>query len=66
MAENVNSFALIYDDGNAHFQGSVPDSTFDLSAIEPFDGANATNESYDDYDDGTYYDYDLELPIRFE
>ena len=46
---DVDSFALIYNDGNAHFQGSVPDSTYDLSAIEPFEGANTTNESYEDW-----------------
>ena len=44
-AANVDSFALIYNDGNAHFQGSVPKTTYDLSSIEPIDGANTTIES---------------------
>ena len=62
VEQNVDSFALIYNDGNAHFQGSAPDSSFDLSAIEPFEGYN---ESYDDFD-GVDEAYDLEMPIRFE
>ena len=32
---NVDSYALIYNDGTAHFQGS--NTTYDLSSIEPID-----------------------------
>ena len=63
--ENIDSFAVIYNDGNAHFQGSAPDSTFNLSAIEPYEGANPNNESYDDYADANT-EFNLEMPIRFE
>jgi hypothetical protein len=63
--ENVDSFAVIYNDGNAHFQGSAPDATFNLSAIEPYEGADSNNESYDDYADADN-EFDLEMPIRFE
>ena len=61
----MDSFALIYNDGNAHFQGSVPDSTYDLSAIEPYEGANTTNESYEDYA-GAKENYEMDFPFRFE
>ena len=59
--QNVNSFALIHNDGNAHFRGSVPDSSFDLSEIEPYDENYGVNESHD-YGDS----YDLEFPFNFE
>jgi hypothetical protein len=36
-----------------------------LSAIEPYDGENPNNESYDDYAD-VNDQFDLEIPIRFE
>ena len=47
---------------NAHFQGSAPDSSYDLSAIEPYNEEFDTNETYDE-NDGVY---DLELPFKFE
>ena len=62
---NVDSFAVIHNDGSAHFRGSAPDSTFNLSAIEPYEGENPNNESYDDYAD-TNDQFDLEFPIQFE
>ena len=61
--QNINSFALIHNDGNAHFRGSVPDSSFDLSEIEPYDETDGVYESYDGYDDDGY---DLEFPFNFE
>ena len=62
--EGVNSFALLYNDGNAHFQGSAPDSSFDLSAIEPYGEEFNSNEAYDDYESEDVLD--LELPFKFE
>ena len=53
---NVDSFALIYNDGTAHFQGS--NSAFDLSTIEPVDGADTTIESNDE-------NPDIDWPLRF-
>ena len=67
--ENAESFALIRSDGSAYFRGSAPDSSYDLSAIEPFDGADDTNEytleSYDDFA-GAEETYEMEFPLRFE
>ena len=60
--ENINCFALIYNDGNAHFQGSVTDSSYDLSAIEPYNEEFNADETYDDNEDIL----DLELPFKFE
>ena len=60
---NVDSFALIYNDGTAHFQGS--NSAYDLSSIDPIDGANSTiesNENFDDQDPNPEIDW----PFRFE
>ena len=62
--EGVNSFALLYNDGNAHFQGSAPDSSFDLSAIEPYGEEFNSNEAYDDHESEDVLD--LELPFKFE
>lgn len=62
--EGVNSFALLYDDGSAHFQGSAPNSSFDLSAIEPYGEEFNSNEAHDDYESGDVLD--LELPFKFE
>ena len=62
--EGVNSFALLYDDGNAHFQGSAPNSSFDLSAIEPYGEEFNSNEAYDDNESEDVLD--LELPFKFE
>ena len=60
--EGVNSFALLYNDGNAHFQGSAPDSSFNLSAIEPYVEEFDSYEAHDENDDVL----DLELPFNFE
>ena len=38
---NIDSFAVIYNDGNTHPQG-IPNATFDLSSIKPIDGVNST------------------------
>ena len=54
---NVDSFALIYNDGTAHFQGS--NSAYDLSSIEPVDGADTTTESNDE-------NPEVDWPLRFE
>ena len=66
---NADSFALIRSDGSAYFRGSAPDSSYDLSAIEPYEGADDTNEytleSYDDYA-GTEETYEMDFPLRFE
>ena len=62
---NVDSFAVIHNDGSAHFRGSAPDSTFNLSAIEPYEGEYPNNESYDDCADANDQ-FDLEMPFRFE
>ena len=62
--EGVNSFALLYNDGNAHFQGSAPDSSFDLSAIEPYEEEFDTYGAYDDNESEDVLD--LELPFKFE
>ena len=53
---NVDSFALIYGDGTAHFQGS--NSVYDLSSIEPVDGANSTIESNENPE--------IDWPLQFE
>ena len=54
---NVDSFALIYNDGTAHFQGS--NSAYDLSSIEPVDGADTSTESNDE-------NPEVDWPLRFE
>ena len=63
---NVDSFALIYNDGNAHFQGSTPNATYDLSSIEPIDGVNSTIESHESLVDDQKFNPDIEWPFRFE
>ena len=60
---NVDSFALIYNDGTAHFQGS--NSAYDLSSIEPIDGANSTIESNENFDDQEQ-NPEIDWPFRFE
>jgi hypothetical protein len=60
---NVDSFALIYNDGTAHFQGS--NSTYDLSSIDPIDGANSTIESNENFDDQEP-NPEIDWPFRFE
>ena len=63
--EGMPSFALLYNDGNAHFQGSAPDSSFDLSAIESY-GEELNNDDHEAYDDHENEDVlDLELPFKF-
>ena len=63
--EGMPSFALLYNDGNAHFQGSAPDSSFDLSAIESY-GEEFNNDDHEAYDDHENEDVlDLELPFKF-
>jgi hypothetical protein len=60
---NVDSFALIYNDGTAHFQGS--NSAYDLSSIDPIDGANSTIESNENFDDQEQ-NPEIDWPFRFE
>ena len=62
---NEGSFVLFYSDGNAQFQefqGSAPDSSYNLSSVEPhveeFDSSGAPGESDDVLD--------LEAPFKFE
>ncbi|MCP3851711.1 MAG: hypothetical protein GY694_15965, partial [Gammaproteobacteria bacterium] len=62
--EGANSFALLYNDGSAHFQGSAPTSSFDLSAIEPYGEELNSNEAHDDNESEDVLD--LELPFKFE
>ena len=57
---NIDSFALIYNDGNAHFQGSTPNATYDLSSIEPIDGVNSTIESHESLVDDQKFNPDIE------
>ena len=65
-SSGIDSYALTYSDGSAHFQGSALETTFDLSAPEePIDGANSTIESYEDYD-GAQRNPEMDLPFHFE
>ena len=59
---NEGSFALLYSDDNANFQGSAPDSSFNLSAIEPYAEAFDSYEAPGESDDVL----DLETPFKFE
>jgi hypothetical protein len=59
---NEGSFALLYSDGNTHFQGSAPDSSFNLSAIEPYVEEFDSYEAHDESEDVL----DLEIPFNFE
>ena len=59
---NEGSFALLYSDDNANFQGSAPDSSFNLSAIEPYVEAFDSYEAPGESDDVL----DLEIPFKFE
>ena len=63
---NIDSFALIYNDGNGHFQGSAPNATYDLSSIEPIDGVNSTIESHESLADDQELNHDINWPFRFE
>ena len=65
-SSNIDSFALIYNDGNAHFQGSAPNTTYDLSSIEPIDGVNSTIESYDDFAGDQEFNPEMDWPFQFE
>ena len=57
---NEGSFALLYSDDNAHFQGSAPDSSSNLSAIEPYVEEFDSNEAPGESDDVL----DLEVPFK--
>ena len=63
---NVDSFALIYNDGNAHFQGSAPNTTYDLSSIEPIDRVNSTIESHESLVDNQELSPEIDWPFCFE
>ena len=59
----INTFALTYSDGSAHFQGSTPGATYDLSAPEdPIDGADTT----DDSQGGAYGNPEIDFPFYFD
>ena len=64
-SSNIDSFALFYNDRSAHFQGSAPETTYDLSSIEPIDGANSTIESYDNFA-GAQENREMDWPFCFE
>ena len=63
---NIDSFALIYNDGNAHFRGSIWNTTFDLSSIEPIDGVNPTIGSQENLTENQELNPEINWPFRFE
>ena len=58
--------ALRYNDGNAHFQGSASNTTYDLSSIEPIDGVNSTIESHESLVDNLELSPEKDWPFCFE
>ena len=63
---NIDSFAPIYNDGNAHFQGSIPNTTSDLSSIEPIDGVNSTTGSQENLTENQELNPEINWPFHFE